>query len=78
MDKGCAVEHFVVEFVTWVSASGWGGSCSMRISMFRASAICCRPVGFVCLAMFSEASLTERGAGCDLGWQFFVDILEGV
>ena len=55
-----------------------GGSCSMRISMFRASAICCRPVGFVCLAMFSEASLTERGAGCDRGWYFFVDILEGV
>ena len=46
--------------------------------MFRASAICCRPVGFVCLAMFIEASLTERGAGCDRGWCFFDGILEGV
>ena len=38
----------------------------MNTSMFRASSICCRPAGFVCLAMFSEPILIERGAGC--GW----------
>ena len=55
-----------------------GGSCSMRTSMRRASAIICRPVGLYCFATFKEPIRIESGAAYIVVSSVVGDIVVGV